>query len=176
MIKKIFMAALIALGLGAAETTAQVPAQLSLSYGGYTQMDASDMHDGWHNVNNAWGALTAGVNFRVAPKLWVGPSYTFSSTSTKGNPGSKLAYHAIMLNARYDYWQRRAIRIYAHAGIGAEITHLMPKGDDSYNKSYCAFQLVPVGIEYGVSRSISVFGELGYGAQGLIQAGVHINL
>lgn len=175
MMKKFFMAALIALGIGTASSNAQVPAQLTLGYGGYTQMDASDMHDGWHKVNNAWGALTAGVNFRVAPKLWIGPSYTFSSTSTKGEHSSSLAYHAIMLNARYDYWQRRAVKVYAHVGIGAGITHLMPHDGDSYNKSYCAFQIVPVGVEYSLNRNVGIFGELGYGAQGLIQAGVHFN-
>ena len=48
MMKKFFMAALIALGIGTASSNAQVPAQLTLGYGGYTQMDASDMHVGWH--------------------------------------------------------------------------------------------------------------------------------
>ena len=58
MMKKFFMAALIALGIGTASSNAQVPAQLTLGYGGYTQMDASDMHDGWHKVNNASASFT----------------------------------------------------------------------------------------------------------------------
>ena len=57
-------------------------AQLQIGYGGYTQMDATDMHDGG-TINNAWGALTAGVNFKVAPSFYLGASYTFSSASYK---------------------------------------------------------------------------------------------
>lgn len=51
-------------------------AELYFGYGGYTQMDATDMHDDWDHVNNAWGAVTIGVNFNVAPKFWLGPSYS----------------------------------------------------------------------------------------------------
>ena len=59
--------------------------ELTVSYGGYTQMDAMDCHDGGHDVNTAWGALNVGVNFNVAPNFWIGPSYTFSSTTRKNN-------------------------------------------------------------------------------------------
>ena len=96
MIKKLILAALV--GLGAVFAASAQKAELAVSYGAYTQMDATDMHDGWHHVNNAWGALNVGLNFRVLPKIWLGPSYTFSSTTTKGGPEhSNIAYHAIML-------------------------------------------------------------------------------
>ena len=174
--KKILIAVAAALGIGAGAANAQAPAQLFVSYGGYTQMDASDCHDGWHGVNNAWGALNAGVNFKVAPGFWLGPSYTFSSTDTKGEHSSKIAYHAIMLNGRYDYWRNSIVKLYAHAGIGVLISHMQPRGGDSYNKTYCAFQLVPLGAEVGLSRSVAMFGEVGYGAQGLLQVGLRFNL
>ena len=51
-------------------------AELQLGYGGYTQMDATNMHDGG-KVDNAWGALTAGVNFKVAPSFKMGVKNTF---------------------------------------------------------------------------------------------------
>ncbi len=54
---------------------------LTASYGGYTAMDASDYHDGWHHVNNAWGAFNVGFNVKVLPKFWIGPSYTLSTTT-----------------------------------------------------------------------------------------------
>ncbi len=152
-------------------------AELTLGYGGYTQMDATDMHDGWHSVNNAWGGVTAGVNFRVAPKLWIGPSYTFSSTTAgKGPDHSNIAYHAVMLNARYQYYRKGDLKLYAKGGIGVEISHMMPKGFDSYNKTYCAFQVDPLGAEYYVGSGINLYGELGFGAQGLVQVGVKFNL
>lgn len=148
--------------------------ELTLSYGAYTQMDASDMHDGWHHVNSAWGALNVGLNFQVAPKIWIGPSYTFSSTTTKGADHSNIAYHAIMLNGRYHYYRNSIVTLYAKLGLGVEISHLQPRDDDSYNKAYCAFQIVPVGAEVGLSRDIAMFGEVGFGAQGLLQVGMKV--
>lgn len=148
---------------------------VSVSYGGYTLMDAADYHDGWHHVNNAWGALNIGFNVNVLPKVWIGPSYTFSSTSTKGSESSKIAYHAIMFNGRYDYYRNRIVTLYGHLGIGAEISHLQPRGGDAYNKGYFAFQLSPVGADVQLSRSFTMFGELGFGAQGLLQVGGRIN-
>lgn len=174
MIKKILLASVVAIG-GMFSANAQ-STELTVSYGGYTQMDGSDMHDGWDHVNNAWGALNAGVNFRVNSKIWLGPSYTFSSTTTKGQHHSNIAYHAIMLNGRYHYYRNSIITLYAKLGLGVEISHMMPRGGDSYNKAYCAFQIVPVGATFDINRNIAMFGELGYGAQGLVQVGFRFKL
>lgn len=173
---KKFLLAIIAIVAVTAPAHSQ-RTELTVSYGGYTQMDASDCHDGWHHVKNAWGALNMGVNFRVMPKLWIGPSYTFSSTSTKGGPDhSKIAYHAIMMNGRYEYYRNSIVTLYGHLGVGAVISHMMPKHDDSYNCSYFAIQASPIGAQVGINRTFSMFGELGYGAQGLLQVGFRINL
>ena len=67
-------------------------AQLQIGYGGYTMMDACDMHDGGPAVNTAWGAVTAGVNFKVAPKFSLGASYTVSSTARKHIESSSISY------------------------------------------------------------------------------------
>lgn len=175
MLKKLFIAAAIAL-LPMLSANAQ-NAEITVSYGGYTQMDASDMHDGWHHVNNAWGAVTAGVNFRVNSKIWIGPSYSFSSTTTKGGPHhSNIAYHVIMLNGRYHYYRNSIVTLYAKLGLGVDISHMQPHGDDAYNKAYCAFQIVPVGATFDLSRSVALFGELGFGAQGLLQVGFRFKI
>ena len=171
MFKKLFFAT--ALGLAATFGASAQKAELTLSYGAYTQMDANDMHDGWHNVNTAWGALNAGLNFRVAPKIWVGPSYTFSSATTKGGPDcSHIAYHAVMLNGRYHYYTNSYITLYAKLGLGVEFSYMQPYGDDNYTKSYCAFQIVPIGASVDISRDFGMFAEAGFGAQGLFQFGV----
>ena len=175
MLRKLFISlAVIIASVSAAHAQ---KTELTLSYGAYTQMDATDMHDGWKHVNNAWGALNAGVNFKVAPKIWVGPSYTLSSTTTKGGPDhSNIAYHAVMLNGRYHYYSNSIVSLYAKLGLGVEFSYMQPRNDDSYTKSYCAFQIVPVGAEVGINRNVSMFGELGFGAQGLLQVGVKIKL
>ena len=77
MIKKLILA--ITLGVASIMGASAQKAEITASYGAYTQMDATDMKDGWKHVNTAWGALNVGLNFRVTPKIWVGPSYTFSS-------------------------------------------------------------------------------------------------
>lgn len=150
--------------------------ELTVSYGGYTQMDAMDMSDGI-KMDNAWGAVTAGVNFRVGPNFWLGPSYTFSSASVKHADDSYGYYHVIMLNGRYNYYRRGGLTMYAKAGIGVDITHMsINDGDYTKNKAYCAFQINPVGAQYALSNSVDIFGELGFGAQGLLQVGFKFKL
>jgi len=163
--------------IGLATSASAQKTELQVGYGGYTQMDATNMHDGWDGVNNAWGAVSFGVNFRVTPKLWVGPSYTFSSTTTKGGKlHSNIAYHVIMLNARYTYYKNSIVSLYAHLGLGADISHMQPRGGDSYNKGYCAFQLTPLGAQVDINNKLAMFGEAGFGAQGLVQVGLRVKL
>ncbi|MDE5634038.1 MAG: hypothetical protein K2I51_05180, partial [Muribaculaceae bacterium] len=104
------------------------------------------------------------------------PSYTFSSTTTKGEHHSSIAYHAIMLNGRYHYYRNSIVTLYGHVGLGAEISHMMPRHDDAYNKTYFAYQFSPLGAQFNISRSVSMFGELGFGAQGLVQVGFRFGL
>lgn len=147
--------------------------QLQIGYGGYTQMDATDMHDGG-KINTAWGAVTAGFDFKINPKMWIGPSYTFSSADYKHSDANAY-YHVIMLNARYGYYKNSIVNLYAKVGLGADITHISWDGD-SKNKGYFAFQIVPVGASVDISRNVAMFGELGFGAQGLLQVGFKFKL
>ena len=168
--KKIILAliAMVAVAVGAS-----AQAQLQLGYGGYTQMDATDMHDGGA-INNAWGALTAGVNFKAAPNFYLGATYTFSSASFKHSDDNTY-YHVLMLNGRYNYWRNSIVTLYGHVGIGVDISHIT-YGDNAENKAYFAFQASPLGAEVGLTRVTSIFGELGFGAQGLLQVGFRFNL
>lgn len=144
-------------------------AEFQIGYGGYTQMDATDMADD-ANKNNAWGALTAGVNFKVAPSFKLGASYTFSSTSFRHYKGTHIFYHVVMLNGYYDYWNNSIVKLYAHVGLGVDFTHIGVDGYDD-NKSYFAYQFVPLGAQVDLSRSAAIFGEVGFGAQGLLAVG-----
>ncbi|WP_295729322.1 outer membrane beta-barrel protein [uncultured Muribaculum sp.] len=170
--KKIICALMMLVG---AVSAMQAQTEITASYGAYTQMDAMDCHDGGPSVNTAWGALNAGINFHVAPGFWIGPSYTFSSTSRKRWDDNKFYYHAIMLNVRYNYYRNSIVTMYAKGGLGSVITH-QTWPDDSKNKAYCAFQINPICAQVGLSNVITMFGELGFGAQGLLQVGVKIAL
>ena len=170
MFKKVILA--LVLGAASLMGASAQKAEITASYGAYTQMDATDMKDGWKHVNTAWGALNVGLNFRVTPKIWIGPSYTFSSSTTKGGPEhSNVAYHAVMLNGRYHYYRNSIVSLYAKVGLGVGTPYLQPRHDDSYTKAYCAFQIVPVGAQVDLSRDWAMFAEAGFGAQGLFQFG-----
>lgn len=174
MIKKLVITAVAALCCIFASNAQST--EISVSYGGYTQMDATNMHDGWGGVSTAWGALNLGVNFRITPRIWIGPSYTFSSTSTKGPDASHIAYHVIMFNGRYEYYRNSIVRVYAHLGVGCDLSYMQPSWRDNYTKGYFAFQASPIGAQVDLSRNWSIFGEAGFGAQGIIQVGARLRL
>ena len=169
---KKFIIALVAVVAAAVSASAQ-STEIQVGYGGYTQMDATGMHGDLGKVKTAWGALNAGVNFRIAPNVWVGPSYSFSSTSAK-HADVDVYYHVIMLNLRYVYYRTSIFSMYAHAGLGVDITHYSTY--DSRNKGYLAFQASPLCFDAGVASGVSLFGELGFGAQGLVNVGVRFKL
>ncbi|MDO4319525.1 MAG: outer membrane beta-barrel protein [Bacteroidales bacterium] len=164
------LVAILAMAFGASAQRAQ----FQIGYGGYTMMDACDMHDGGA-VNTAWGAVTAGVNFKVARNFTLGGTYTFSSSSYKHSDNANIYYHVVMLNGRYDYYRNSIVTLYGHLGIGVDFSH-MTWHDNSKNKAYFAMQASPLGAEVGLSRVTSIFGELGFGAQGLLQVGFRFNL
>lgn len=148
--------------------------ELQAGYGGYTMMDCCDMHDGG-SVNTAWGAFTAGAYFKVAPKFKLGGTYTISTSSYKHTSDTNIYYHVFMLNGRYQYWQNSFARLYLHLGIGVDVSH-MTFGDYSKNKCYFAMQASPLGAEVNINRNWVMFGELGFGAQGLLQVGFRLNI
>ena len=170
IIKKLFLPLIAAAALALPASAQNV--NLYASYGGYTQMDACDCHDGWDGVNTAWGAVNVGVDFGITSRFRLGPSYTFSSATTKGGKHhSDLYYHAILMNAKYDYYRTGILALYAHVGLGVEITHLAPWHGDPYNKTYFAGQISPIGARVQLGNGFNFFGELGFGAQGLAQFG-----
>lgn len=170
--KKLFLAIVAVLGFA---TAASAQTDITVSYGGYTQMDAMDCHDGGTDVNTAWGALNVGVNFNVAPKLYIGPSYTFSSTSRKHIDDNKFFYHGILLNGRYEYYRNSIVSVSGHAGVGTVIMH-QTFNDISKNKAYFAFQVSPVHAYVNLTPRCGIFGEAGFGSQGIIQIGFRANL
>ena len=176
--KKLFIALFVA---AAAAVGAQAQ-EVTISYGAYTQMDAMNNHKGFDKVNTAWGGINFGLYIPVAKGVKVGPSYSYSSAFTPAStyeiPGlgeyslkSKVGYHTLMLNVKVDYFKNDIVKLYGHAGVGAVISHMMPKYLESYNKGYFAFQVSPIGAEVEFMPHAAIFGELGFGAQGLIQVG-----
>ena len=61
--------------------------------------------------------------------------------------------------------------LYAKLGLGVEFSYMQPYDDDNYTKAYCAYQIVPLGAQVALSNNVALFGELGFGAQGVAQVG-----
>lgn len=177
--KKILMAMAVALGFGASAISAQ---EVTVSYGAYTQMDATNCHKGMSNIESAWGSINLGLYIPVAKGVYVGPSYSFSSARSKSFSGdafgyegydfhNTVSYHSILLNAKVNYYHNSIVTLYGHVGVGAVISHMQPKFGDSWNKGYFAGQISPVGATVNLIPHLDMFGELGFGAQGLVQVG-----
>ena len=66
--------------------------------------------------------------------------------------------------------------LYGHLGLGVIVSYMQPYGGDSYNCTYFGMQISPIGVRADVSRNVALYGELGYGVQGLLQVGVRIGL
>lgn len=171
--KKFIIALAAVIGIGTAASAQKT--DLTVSYGGYTAMDAMDYHGGGPGVNTAWGAINVGINFKVAPRLAIGPSYTFSSNDRKHYDDDNFYYHAIMLNGRYEYYRNSIVTLSGRLGLGAVISH---ESEDDYtkNRAYFGFQISPLHAYVSLSPNFGIFGEVGFGVQGLVQAGFRVNL
>ncbi|MDE7389027.1 MAG: hypothetical protein K2M97_07250, partial [Muribaculaceae bacterium] len=143
--KKLLVALALALGCASASLSAQ---EITVSYGAYTQMDAINCHKGMDNVHAAWGSINLGLYIPVAKGVAIGPSYSYSSANSRnftrdiempwgeeiqGTFHNSVGYHTIMLNAKVDYFQNSIVKLYAHAGVGAVISHMMPTFGDGWN-------------------------------------------
>lgn len=63
--KKIVVSLLVALAAITGSQKSEA-AEITVSYGGYTAMDACGYYkDNWHSVNTAWGAVSATVYIPV---------------------------------------------------------------------------------------------------------------
>lgn len=172
--KKYIVALLAVLGMAGVASAQRF--EFQGGYGGYTQMDATNMADNM-NVNTAWGAATAGVNFRVNSSMRIGASYTFSTANYKDNAPGTVYYNVVLFSTMYDYYRAGGLNLYSHAAVGMDFSHMTSTNPHwSYNNSYFAYQVSPIGAEYYIGSGCKLFGELGFGAQGLLQIGVRVGL
>lgn len=167
----------IMLAITATATLSARDTEVSVSYGAMPAMQSLGVyHNHWHNLDN-WGAINATIDHKFAHGLWIGLSYTFSSadsdTAYDGRYG-EVIWHGLMANVRYEWYNRGAVTLYSHIGIGALVEYYDPSWEDSYNRTNMAFQVSPIGLQADLCRNIGVFAEAGYGVQGIIKAGMRI--
>lgn len=165
---------------GTAQTsTENRTTEVSVSYGALPAMSQIPYyHDRWDGLGQTWGTVNFTIDHRFTPALWLGMSYTYSSDSSKQlNPHGKsgdIAWHGLMVNARYEWMQRGALTLYSHAGVGVLISYYSPDNRDSWNRTGCAFQINPIGVQWDFAHAAGVFAEAGYGVQGIAKVGVRV--
>lgn len=143
--------------------------KLQFSLGVNNPLDAIE-NDGYYSRNINFPTVNFGIqhmfNYRLGAKLDVGYN---RSRSADGSKSFKLNYTRINAQAVYDFtnWLNflpEPMSINIHAGPG--ITFTRPLENDKENKyTYLNF-IGGLELHYDISRTVSVFGDLGY-AMGL---------
>ncbi|MCH5347322.1 MAG: outer membrane beta-barrel protein [Muribaculaceae bacterium] len=159
--------------------------EIGVSYGAFPAMQSIGAYNGnWDGIN-PWGAVNITIDHTFAPRLKLGLSYTLSSASTANATtltpagrataaGGDITWHALMVNARYDWLSRPRWRMYSTAAAGVLVSYYSPGWRDSYNNTRLGFQVSPVGFEVDLAPAVGLFAEAGYGVQGILQAGLRI--
>lgn len=171
------IALLLIFAMGAAFSSLARDTELSVSYGASPAMNHLGAYRNDWNGLDGWGALNLTIDHRFAPALWIGLNYTYSSADSDhawdGRYG-KVVWHGVMVNVRYEWYQRAGLKLYSHVGIGALVEYYCPSWKPDYNHTNMAFQLSPVGVEYDVIPAVGLFAEAGYGCQGVAKVGIRV--
>lgn len=172
--------------------------ELNISYGLFNvgefvmtfgQVLAMGLSLGNYSVKNLYftGAFAVEGYFKASDWLYAGAivgyehmggdQYNKSGTVTHDNGSSEALYEykgkagidmiMPMLSLKPFWFNRETVSMYSKIAGGAFC--LLPGGDDSGSVSF-GFQLSPVCIEFG--RSWRGFAELGFGMQGILNAGI----
>ena len=152
--------------------------EVSASYGAEAAMEHMPVYsDHWHGMNHAWGTFSFTIDHRFAQRLWVGLSYTLSTARTdhaRMDRGGNVTWHGLLVNARYEWYTRKSLTLYSHAGIGVLVSYMNPGWEPAYNQTHLGFQASPIGAQWDVSRHVGLFAEAGYGIQGIVKVGVRV--
>jgi hypothetical protein len=173
--------ALIALGILQAHSQDDLKNEVSVSVGTVTAPQIANLIGSviggsltGQKVKNSrgTGAITVSYNRHASPKFSYGVSGTWEKlTSEFENSSDKLSWSslAFMGGGRYHYVSKKALTVYSGLSAGYSFINMSGSGDRE-KKGAFAFQVDAIGLRLG-SR-IGVFGEAGFGYEGLIKAGL----
>lgn len=139
--------------------------KIQFSLGVNNPLDAVE-NDGYYSKNINFPTVNLGIqhmfNYRLGAKLDVGYN---RSSSDSGSKVFKLNYTRINAQGVYDFtnWLKflpEPMSINVHAGPGISFTR--PLGNDKENKYTYLNVLGGLELHYDISRTVSVYGDLGY--------------
>ena len=133
------------------------------------------------------GPVSVHPKYYISDRIKLGLNLTFEQQKEKTkdngqNTGKiKSNYYSFMPSFTYNYWQRDNCQVYGCLSLGAGIENstFSPVNKETYsektdNSLQFAYQVSVFGIRYG--KKVGVFMELGYGYNGIFQAGLSYNL
>ncbi|KQC01458.1 hypothetical protein [Pedobacter sp. Hv1] len=161
-------------------------------YGSYGLGSAQEIIDGLSDMgaslftggtvssqtNHLYGPIAVGVNYYFTPRLSAGILYSNTSSRSIVSGGSSSAntykntYNVIMARTDYRYIDK-AVQLYSGISLGSSFATTKPENGTSTKTASTtdfAYQVNALGIRVG--RKIGVFTELGFGYNGIINAGV----
>ncbi|MDE6176660.1 MAG: hypothetical protein K2F71_03875 [Paramuribaculum sp.] len=152
--------------------------EFSVGYGGLPAMRFIPGYYNHWNKMNPWGAVVISLEHEFFPDLWLGFSYTISSASSNdvsNMRGGAIVWHSMMATARYGYFTRGRVMLYASAGVGSLSAFIQPDWAENYNRTMIGFQINPVGVALRLLDNLDIFGEAGFGVQGIARSGLRID-
>ena len=139
--------------------------RLQLGVGVNNPIDNGE-NDGYYTKSLNVPTVNFGLQYMFKPNLGAKLDFGFNrAKSADGSAEFKLNYSRINAQIVYDFTQLlnflpEPIVIQAHAGPGMSFTK--PLINDSENKYTYLNGLIGLEIHYKVSRTLSVFGDVGY--------------
>ncbi|MES2653090.1 MAG: hypothetical protein V4663_15220 [Bacteroidota bacterium] len=169
-----------------------VRAQKIEIYGSYGLASAQEIIDGLSdmgtslfsggiassNTNHRYGPIAVGLNYYFTPRLSAGILYSNTSSRSVVSGGNssehfyKNTYNVIMARTDYRYINK-LVQLYSGISLGSSFAATKPEnGTNTKTASTTdfAYQINALGVRVG--RKIGVFTELGFGYNGIINAGI----
>lgn len=154
--------------------------EFSVFYGAFPASNFIATYRDHYDLKNSWGTVGFSFDHSMTDRWIVGVSYNFSTSpglyGVSGDDEHDLdaTWHTLLANVRYVYLRTGRVSFYGHAAVGVTVGYLSPEWRDSYNITRFAFQVSPIGVQYGLGRRFACFAEAGLGMQGIVQAGLRL--
>lgn len=137
--------------------------------GGYDKIKVSGM-----------GAAFLGLDYYLSDKVAVGLQANYSSftaeyvQSSGDNPTAKLNFFTPMARMKVNWKNERSLQVYSSVAAGASFSKGKSHANTTSRSNNFAFHISPIGVRLG--NTVAVFGEAGFGYQGLLSAGLSVKL
>jgi opacity protein-like surface antigen len=155
--------------------------EVNIGYGNSSIVDMSlgvvdDIIDvmflGRGHTTESWGTLNLGYNYNFENRLSLGISGSYERVKTTYfNPTRETHWTVIslMANAKYYFRNDPNFQLYSGLGLGVVIVSTSDFPYETNDVRMGAFQIRGIGCRYG--KDVAVFGEAGFGVEGVVKVG-----